>query len=583
MTTTDRLGVLDNLVTQFSSPLDCFRELVQNSIDAGSPVVEVWTEYIPGEGHEGTIALHVDDYGEGMDEKIIDDQFTRLFASTKEEDLTKIGKFGIGFVSVFALKPKAILVQTGRGGEYWEVMFHEDRSFSKSKLDVPVEGTQLTMFLEGDIHRYTELVEGIPKSLAHWCSHSETEVTFEDRTPVDGSFSEVVVINEPFEVEGRCLCRVEHQGTEIVAAYTHRPVYGFYNRGLTLALTRAGDDVLGFRAHRFRHIAFKIKSRYLEHTLSRETVMRDENYEKAMKLLEEAVDTQLCSALVDEIDALVHQSEWALPDIDRYGELISFLEHEPIETLEKIEDLGLIRLLDGRVTSLGALYETWKRDGRVLITDGPTELSDQLQKLDVAVVYGRAPTSSSYDHPLEPVRRLIRRYLTYRVETTLVGRIRTFFGQNLKTKTNGALGTPESVYMPVVLDSEMPEEVEGFVNAAADVLRAIDAGYRKLTTCELASSDAGTPEDDAPLFVLARELGPVMARPPRGVAEERPSKRPEAAVNRDHPHFRRLVELHAHSPQIATYCLAKSLLLTEDRLLEADVDLIAACVPDLKR
>ncbi|MFP4599253.1 MAG: ATP-binding protein [Persicimonas sp.] len=572
MAQTDELGVLDNLVTQFSSPLDCFRELVQNSIDAGSPTVEVWTEYIPGEGHEGTIALHVDDFGEGMDEQIIDDQFTRLFASTKEDDLTKIGKFGIGFVSVFALKPKAILVQTGRGGQYWEVLFHEDRSFTKSKLDVPVEGTQLTLFLAGDVHRYTELVEGIQKSLTRWCNHSETEVTFEDRTPADGGFSEMVVINEPFEVEGGWMVRDEHQGTEIVAAYNHEPVYGFYNRGLTLALTGVGDDVLGRRAGRFRHIGFKIKSRYLEHTLSRETVMRDENYEKAMALLEEAVDTKLFGSLIDRIAELAATVEWTLTEIDRYGEYLSFLRREPIELIEGVDKRPFIRLLDGGLISLDELYETWKRDGRVLVADGPTELSDELQALDVPIVYGRPPTSESFDHPLEPVRKLIHRYLTHRVETTLVGRIRKYFGQNLKTKTSGALVAPELVYMPVVIDEEVADEARELVEAAAGLLEEVDAGYRKLTTCEL-----GAPDQHAPLFVLARRLGPVMARPPRGVAEERPAKRPEAAVNRDHPHFRRLLELHAHSPQIAAYCLAKSLLLTEDRMLDADVDLIAAC------
>ena len=35
--------------------------------------------------------------GEGMNEEIIDHQLTRLFASGKAGDLTKIGKFGIGF------------------------------------------------------------------------------------------------------------------------------------------------------------------------------------------------------------------------------------------------------------------------------------------------------------------------------------------------------------------------------------------------------------------------------------------------------------------------------------------------------
>src|SRR5688572_879305 len=105
---------VENLVTQFSSALDFYRELVQNSIDAGSSSISVWTEFTPGEGIDGAIGLHVDDFGEGMNEEIIDNQLTQLFSSSKEGDLTKIGKFGIGFVSVFAPKPKGVLVHTGR-------------------------------------------------------------------------------------------------------------------------------------------------------------------------------------------------------------------------------------------------------------------------------------------------------------------------------------------------------------------------------------------------------------------------------------------------------------------------------------
>ena len=91
---------LNNLVNQFARPMDFLRELVQNSIDAGSPRVEVWVKYIAGKAREdGVLEIHIADFGEGMDERIIDEQLTRMFSSTKEDDLTKIGKFGIGFTS----------------------------------------------------------------------------------------------------------------------------------------------------------------------------------------------------------------------------------------------------------------------------------------------------------------------------------------------------------------------------------------------------------------------------------------------------------------------------------------------------
>jgi sensor histidine kinase regulating citrate/malate metabolism len=72
---------LDELVNQFSDPLSFFRELIQNSLDAGSAEVEVRIDYEPGEGADGAMIIHVDDWGDGMDKEIIDKRLTRLFSS----------------------------------------------------------------------------------------------------------------------------------------------------------------------------------------------------------------------------------------------------------------------------------------------------------------------------------------------------------------------------------------------------------------------------------------------------------------------------------------------------------------------
>ena len=55
-------------------------------------------------------------------------------------------------------------------------------------------------------------------------------------------------------------------------------------------------------------------------------------------------------------------------------------------------------------------------------------------------------------------------------------------------------------------------------------------------------------------------------------------KRLEAAVNREHPRFRTLYRLYRQSPELASYCLAKSLLLSEDRLLDRDVEMMKAAL-----
>jgi hypothetical protein len=58
-----------------------------------------------------------------MNREIIEKQLTRLFSSAKDGDRTKIGKFGIGFVSVFAIDPHIVCVDTSRDGEHWRVLF----------------------------------------------------------------------------------------------------------------------------------------------------------------------------------------------------------------------------------------------------------------------------------------------------------------------------------------------------------------------------------------------------------------------------------------------------------------------------
>ena len=112
-----------------------------------------------------------------MDEHPIDNQLTRMF-STKEDDLTKIGKFGIGFTSIFAIQLDAVLLRTGKHGENWELVFHADRSFDKVRLDVPVSGTRITLFKRmapGDVERFVRECRWV---LNHWCEHSDTPITF---------------------------------------------------------------------------------------------------------------------------------------------------------------------------------------------------------------------------------------------------------------------------------------------------------------------------------------------------------------------------------------------------------------------
>src|SRR5690606_26053030 len=111
-------AALDHLVGQFTRPLELLRELVQNAVDAGTSRVEV---SVRPEPDGDRVRLTVRDWGEGMDEAALDDHLTRLYASSKDGDPTALGRFGVGFASVFAVAPEAVLVRTGRYGEAWEL------------------------------------------------------------------------------------------------------------------------------------------------------------------------------------------------------------------------------------------------------------------------------------------------------------------------------------------------------------------------------------------------------------------------------------------------------------------------------
>ncbi|MEZ4454613.1 MAG: ATP-binding protein [Nannocystaceae bacterium] len=565
---------VDNLVTQFSSSLDFYRELIQNSIDAGSSTVDVWLEFIAGDADtdEGTIAIHVDDAGEGMSEAIIDNQLTRLFASQKEGDLTKIGKFGIGFVSVFAPRPKAVLLHTGRDGEYWEVCFDADRSFVKARLDTPVGGTQITLFLAGDRGRYGELVAASRETLKRWCTHSDVEVTFEDRSAFDGGALEVV--NEPFAVEGACSVSVEVEGTTIVAAYHPAPTYGFYNKGLALAVSRDGPLLLGDSAPRLAHVAFKVKSRYLEHTLSRDTVVQDQNFHKVMAMLRRVAAEELQGALIRELEALCGATAWGLAEVERYHALLAFLRREPLAQLDRHSARKILRTVQGEAMSLDALVDRARRDRRVYVADAPTELSGALAQSGVPVLFARRAQAEGLDAH-GPIGPLVAHYLAHRAKASLRGRLAGALGLADDASFAALISRPERSLLIVEPVAERGEP-EALLDDAVALLKAIGVHYRKVVSARVHRA-----EQKAPLFVIADAIRPVMSPPARTHRLLDYFLPPEVAVHRDHDQVRALCELRQADRALAAYCLAKDLLLAEDRREDVDLELMAAALPKL--
>lgn len=264
--------VLDTLVKQFTDPLACLRELIQNAVDAGSDTVEVRAFRDGGHG-----VIEVQDHGEGMDKSVIENKLVRLFSSSKDGDLTKIGKFDIGFVSVFALDPVMVCVDTARAGERWRILFHKDRSWTLAALDEPMEGTRVRLYVERDPAAFARLERDARAAVTKWCRFLSAEVLFDGET-----------INEPLSLTG---CRVtadrdDGEGTTVIVGLGDAPVIGFYNKGLTLMEAGQWPDLPP-------GVSVVLSSRWLEHTLTRDSIVKDRHYDKAIAMACALIDEEL--------------------------------------------------------------------------------------------------------------------------------------------------------------------------------------------------------------------------------------------------------------------------------------------------
>jgi hypothetical protein len=318
-------ALLERLVAQFESPYDFLRELVQNAMDAGSDRVEVKLESHPLRGADTdsvVFELTVIDAGAGMDEAIIDQELTRLFASSKSGDRTMAGGFGIGFVSVFAWEPEAVLVHTGRGGESWELVFHGDRSFEKVAIEEPVEGTTVVLFRRGHPSEREAIADAIRDSLWRWCRFCPIELSFED---VDSGEPAELIQDSPEPVEliqdaqglTAGMTRTEVRGESTLrVSFAVPPNAVFLRRGLILAeggpreLLAQAADSLGRSSE---HLQIWADSPLLRTTLARDKVVDDDGRTNVQGRLLALVDA-LREDLLVRLEQLAATGEGSMDD-----------------------------------------------------------------------------------------------------------------------------------------------------------------------------------------------------------------------------------------------------------------------------
>ena len=549
-------GMVRDLVNQFSDTLAFYRELIQNSIDAGSNRIDVSLDYAPDpDGGRGLAVVRVEDDGGGMDENILDNYLLVLFKSTKENDLTKIGKFGVGFLSVFALKPELVRVYTAKNLESWRLDFPDFRSYSKYRMPDPRDGTLVEIHKRMSREEYAALCENSLATVRYWCRHADIRIFFTDRAANQPPLQ----VNEVFTLPGGESLRYSEEGTEVVMGFSPEeafagtsaepakkmrdgchgdgarsggePFYGFYNRGLTL---KEGKKLF------IPGVEFKIKSRYLEHTITRDNVMEDANYHKAMAIIKRQAAKELPKKLRAELEALALRLSKPEAQADpaelraleyewwRRRTFFRFLRDSFLAGFRHdFEEWRVIPTVTGTPATAEELKEAWKKECRTasdayyFVARKACPVTRALGAMGVPVTFATENCSFSSHLPMGAVN--IEKYLLAEAVRPAGPGVGAF----LKTLSlvGSACGRDYSVFYPArfTYGGEPPEQQPFLFRKAPYGPGHVDEGQ----------------------FLKARaRLYPV--------------------VNCFHPFITGLAELHVSRPGFAAFLLLKSMLLHQD-------------------
>jgi hypothetical protein len=269
-----------HLVRQFADPLALFRELAQNSIDAGATKVDVRLRY---DDAEDALAIAVHDDGHGMTLDTIERCLLVLFRSSKDKDPTKIGKFGVGFFSVFALGPRLVRVDTGTGPEGYRVELREDFSYEVTESP-PSKGTSVTIVVPMRIGEARTFAQRAVVALERWCAH--VAIPLHILSTVKGGEVDQRV-DRPFGIDGDVtVARRVGPVTIAAAASATGARAAFYKRGMLLHECESMFD----------GASFKVDAPSLGHTVSRDNVRRDEAFSAVLSSVAQVIRGELVDA-----------------------------------------------------------------------------------------------------------------------------------------------------------------------------------------------------------------------------------------------------------------------------------------------
>ncbi len=285
-------GLVEEIVNQFADRFAYARELVQNSIDAGATTITVRVETSSDD-----LVVAFEDDGVGMSLEVIEGSLLTLFSSTKEGVANAIGRYGVGFKSVLAVDPTLVVVETHHASGAFVVELRRDHTFevkaAPAAEGISRKGTTVRLILQHDAAHMAEL----RRALFGWCRHVRCPVCL----VVNGARENV---NVPFQLGGPVVLEANEDGAHVIvsldiasASSPHDPpgsFAGFYSHGLTLLESTSRDPVR-------EGLRFKVESRSLTCTISRDDVRRDKAFREVMKLVTRLAEKDLPALLAERL------------------------------------------------------------------------------------------------------------------------------------------------------------------------------------------------------------------------------------------------------------------------------------------
>ncbi len=143
------------------------REFAQNSRDAGARQIGIVTDFI-----EGQFVLTFGDNGTGMNYDHARQFLFTLYASSKEDEASSAGRFGVGFWSALLFEPTIIEIESrAEQGNTWKVILDGDLSKPRTTdCHLKANGTRITLRKTvGNSYEAKHLLRKVERAILRYC------------------------------------------------------------------------------------------------------------------------------------------------------------------------------------------------------------------------------------------------------------------------------------------------------------------------------------------------------------------------------------------------------------------------------